>query len=283
MRVLAALMMAALCWIGLTATSSAQETLNGRYVGVDDATGAAIQIAPDSEGFRGVFYDPRGNSQSFEADRVDDSAEAVLDMDGRTVLLRIAPLPFGAQVALIPFDQDGNLIIAASRSLGFVREGTRLPERPKDFTAAPRNAGSRIAGNAFISSYPFWEPVGVVNGYLSLPDRFLTLMRMFPAVQLDVIWKLCLAPGADGALALALRGQGVQCTEVRDGIAQAQRSGLFDRYKAEVDGERASLRMSMRCADGYLESKQDCDAAARRLSEHAISLRTARMVLDSYR
>ena len=149
--------------------------------------------------------------------------------------------------------------------------------------AAPRSPGQRIAGNAFLASYQFWDPTGVLNGYLGLPDRFRTLMRMFPAVQLDVIWKMCLAPGADGALALALRGQGVQCAEVRDGIARAQRTGKFDRYKAEVDSERASLRMSMRCADGYLESKEDCDLAARRLSQHAISLRTARMVLDSYR
>ena len=263
--------------------ASAQEVLNGRYFGVDDASGATIQIAPDAEGFRGIFFDPLGNSQEFEADRVDDAAEAVLDMDGRTVLLRMAPLPYGAQVSLVPFDGEGNLILQASRSLGFVREGFRLPELPPDFTEAPRQPGQRIAGNAFLVSYQFWEPAGVVNGYNGLPDRFRTLMRMFPAVQLDVIWKLCLAPGAERALAVALRGQGLGCPQVIDGIANVQRAGRFNAYKQEVEAERSSLRMSVRCADGYVESKPDCDAAARTLSEKAVSMQTASMVLQRYR
>ena len=32
---------------------------------------------------------------------IPDAAEAVLDMDGRTVLLRMVPLPYGAQVSLV--------------------------------------------------------------------------------------------------------------------------------------------------------------------------------------
>lgn len=262
---------------------SAQEALDGRYYGVDEAMGASIQITPDAEGYRGTFFDPQGLSQDFEADRVDDSAEAVLDMDGRTVLLRMAPLPFGAQVSLVPFDANGQLILEASRSLGFVREGTQLPERPADFQAAPRAPGATIAGNAFLASYQYWEPAGVVNGYLGLPDRFQTLMRMFPAVQLDVIWKLCLAPGADRALAVALRGSGVACPEVLDGIATVQRTNRFNTYKAEVESERRSLQMSVRCADGYVESRGDCEAAAKRMSEAAVSMRTAEMVLRQYR
>lgn len=282
MKSVVVLAMALVIWSS-AAVATAQEMLNGRYFGVDDASGATIDISPDSEGYRGVFYDPHGASQPFEADRIDDSAEAVLDMDGRTVLLRMAPLPYGAQVSLVPFDQNGNLVLRDSRSLGFVREGIRLPEKPLDFMAAPRTPGQRIAGNAFLASYQFWDPTGVLNGYLGLPDRFRTLMRMFPAVQLDVIWKICLAPGANQGLAIALRGQDVSCPEVIDGIAAAQRTNRFDTYKAEVESERRSLHMSVRCADGYVESKADCDAAARRLSQHAVSMRTASMVLREIR
>lgn len=273
---------AAFLWV-TGESARAEEVLYGRYFGVDDASGATIDISPDSEGYRGTFYDPQGASQAFEADRIEDSAEAVLDMDGRTVLLRMAPLPYGAQVSLVPFDQNGNLVLRDSRSLGFVREGIRLPEKPLNFMAAPRTPGKRIAGNAFLASYQFWDPTGVLNGYLGLPDRFRTLMRMFPAVQLDVIWKICLAPGADRGLAIALRGQGVACPEVIDGIADAQRANRFDSYKAQVESERSSLHMSVRCADGYVESKSDCDAAAKRLSTHAISMRTAAMVLREIR
>ena len=259
------------------------EDLVGRYLGVEDAAGAQIDIRPDSEGFRGTFYDAAGRSQRFEADRDGDTAEAVLDMDGRTVLLRMAPLPYGAEVALIPFDAQGRLVIEAGRVLAFVREGVRLPKRPADYLDPPREPGQRIAGNSFLASYEFWDPTGVRNGYLALPERFRVLVRMFPAVQLDVIWKLCLAPGADQALAMALRGQGVACPEVIDTMATLQRAGRFGDYKADVSSEKEVLRTSVRCADGYVESKPVCDAAAAELSRAAVSLRTAATVLARFR
>ena len=261
----------------------AAETLNGTYLGVDDAAGAKIRISPDAGGYSGTFYDAQGRSQSFKADRVEDAAETVLDMDGQTVLMRVAPLPFGAQVSIVPFRGDGTMALEFSRSLGFVREGVKLPEKPDAFVPAPRAAGQPVAANAFVESYQFWDPVGVSNGYLGLPERFRTLMRMFPAVQLDVIWKLCLAPQAERALAVALRGQGVACPDVVDGIANAQRSNRFDEYKAEVEAERKALQESIQCGDGYVVSKRTCDAASRRLAEAAVSLRTAGMVLSKYR
>ena len=278
---------ALLAWVLATVVTAtavvAQDKLDGTYLGVDDAAGARIRIAPDAGGYSGTFHDPQGQSQSFQADRVEDAAEAVLDMDGQTVLMRIAPLPFGAQVSIVPLRADGSMALEFSRSLGFVREGVELPEKPDAFVEAPQLPGERVAGNAFVESYQFWQPDGVVNGYLGLPDRFRTLLRMFPAVQLDVIWKLCLAPQADQALGVALRGQDVVCPEVVEAIAQAQRNGRFDDYKAEVDAERQALQTSIRCADGYVASRATCDAAARRLAEAAVSMRTAGMVLSKYR
>jgi hypothetical protein len=265
---------------GSTATA---EDLKGHYYGVEDAAGASIQIEPDSEGFQGIFFDAAGQSQEFSADRAGDAAEAVLDMDGQTVLLRMVPMPFGAEVTIIPLDQQGNLRIGAGRMINFVRTGLNLPEPGADFVTAPRDDRGRITANSFLASYEFWHPTGVRNGYLSLPVRFRTVMRLFPAVQLDVIWKLCLAPSADRALAAALRGQGVACPEVIEGIAKTQRDGTFVTYKADVARQKSVLRMSVRCADGYPETKPNCDQAARELSVQAISLETAGTVLARYR
>jgi hypothetical protein len=263
--------------------AAAGDVLSGFYYGVEDAAGASIEIQPDQEGFLGTFFDAQDNSQAFKADRTGDIAEAVLDMDGRTVLLRMVPLPYGAEVTIIPFDKEGNLVIEVGRVLSFVRTGLILPRPGADFVEAPRDDSLRITANSFLASYEFWLPTGVRNGYLSLPERFRTIMRLFPAVQLDLIWKLCLAPSADRALAIALRGQGVSCAEVVEGIAEAQRSGAFKKYKAEVTRQKATLRMTVRCADGYPESKQTCDRAARELGAQAISLDTAGTVLARYR
>jgi hypothetical protein len=263
--------------------NAAAEQLQGHYYGVEDAAGASIEIQPDSGGFQGMFFDAAGKSQEFSADRAGDAAEGVLDMDGHTVLMRMVPLPFGAEVTIVPLDDQGNLLIEAGRVLNFVRTGLNLPEPGADFVAAPRDDRGRITANSFLASYEFWHPTGVRYGYLSLPVRFRTVMRLFPAVQLDVIWKLCLAPSAGQALALALRGQGVACPEVIDGIATTQRNGTFGTYKAEVARQKAILRMSVRCADGYPETKPNCDQAARDLSVQAISLETAGTVLARYR
>ncbi|HSF94317.1 MAG TPA: hypothetical protein VLA52_04760 [Thermohalobaculum sp.] len=257
--------------------------MQGTFYGVDDAAGVSIEIQPDPEGFTGTFFDAHGNSQEFKADREGDSAQAVLDMDGRTVLMRVDPLPFGAEITIVPVDADGNLDFPAGRKMNFVRASLSLPQPGPEFVPAPRNDTRRIAANGFLASYEFWDPTGVRNGYVSLPDRFRTVMRLFPAVQLDVIWKLCLAPASDRALSLALRGQGVSCPEVAEGIAAAQMSGRFDSYKAEVTAQKAVLRMTVRCADGFPESKEDCDNAARELAAQAVTLDTAATVLERYR
>lgn len=270
-------------WLSVAVPGLAADKLKGRYFGIDEAAGAAFTIAPDAEGYKGTFFDPQGKSQKFLADASGDAAEAVLDMDKRTVLMRIAPLPYGAQVTLVPYGKNGNLLMSASRTLAFLRQGMKLPNMPATFVPAPPAGCKRIASHSFLVSYQFWPPGGVVNGYTCLPERARTLMRMFPAVHLDVIWKLCLARGAKRALAEALRGAGVTCKAVRRIIADAQRRGRFARYKAEVEKERQTFKLSVRCADGYLESKSSCDRAARDLARAAASLRTPAMVLRRYR
>ncbi len=270
-------------WLVSVSAASAADRLNGRYYGIDDATGATIIIRPSGNGYVGTFYDPQGQSEDFKAEAIDDTAEAELSMDGRVVLLRMAPLPYGAQVSIVPYGPDGKLIIDASRSLGFLREGVRVPEAPKDFLAAPRAGCRRIAAYSFLVSYEFWDPSGVMNGFLCLPERARTLMRFFPAIKLDVVWKICLAPDNNAALSLALRGTGLDCKTVIPAIAGIQRRGQFDRYKKEVAAERRVLTMAMRCGEGYPETKQNCEQAARGMQQAALSLRSPSDVLRNYR
>lgn len=265
------------------AGAAAQDRLNGRYLGLNEAEGAILDIEPAGEGFDGRFVDPSGAAREFEAAAIGPVAEGVVDLGGEVVLMQIVPLPFGAAVGLTPFDAEGNLIGARMTRYTFVREGLEVPEPPETFAEAPADARGRITANSFLASYAFWPPEGVANGYLSLAERFRTLMRLFPAVQLDVIFKLCLAPGGERALALALRGQGVTCSAVLDGMAAAQRSGRFNAFKAEVAAAREALTVAVRCGDGYVMGKETCDRSARRVAEAATALETAATVLARYR
>ncbi len=258
----------------------AQEALSGTYEGVQEARGARIDIQPDGEGYTGTFYDAAGRSQRFEADKIGSTAHGVLDMDGGTVLLQVSPTRFGAEVILLPVTPQGEVEVARGRVEAFVRPGTILPEPPLGFLPAPLTQNTRITGNAFLTSYRLWGPAGVRNGYLALPDRVRTMMRFFPAVQLDVIHRLCQAPQPEGALAIALRGQGVSCPQV---LKTLGRSGRKAEYEGEVESQLETLLSSIRCGEGYRESKRTCDNAARQVSQAALSLQTAANVLARYR
>ncbi len=280
---LVAVMLAAVISVSLGPPAAAQTTLDGTYSGMGPATGAVIEITPDPGGYRGTFTGTDGARQPFEADRHGDQAEAVLDLAGRTVLMQMTPLPFGAEVAFIPFAADGRLEVEGARLDTFLREGLGDGGAPEHFVPAPRDTRRQLGGLSFLASYEFWRPSGVRDGYLSLAPRIRTLMRLFPAVQLDVIWKLCLAPRAEGALALALDGQGVSCAAVVDGLAAAQSSGRFDAYKASVTAQKADLDTAVRCANKYILPRGVCATSASRLAEAAVSLETAAGVLARYR
>ena len=261
----------------------AQDRLSGTYHGTMDAEGTRLEIRPDGGGYSGTLHDAQGRSRSFTAEKSERAARAVLEMGGGRVLMQVAPMPFGAEVVFVPIAPSGALDHARGRIETFVRPGLEVPEVPEGFLPAPVTPDTRITGNTFLTSYEFWSPTGVRNGYLALPERVRTLMRFFPAVQLDVIFKLCLAPEADRALAIALRGQGVSCPQVVETIAGLQRSARFGSYKQGVQAELAEFRTSVRCAEGHVEAKATCDDAARRLSQAALSLRTAANVLARFR
>lgn len=258
--------------------AAAQIVLDGTYRGMGDAAGKVLEIQPDPGGFTGR-YRGAGIDARFEADRRGDQAEAVLDIAGRTMLVQITPLPFGAEVAYIPFAPDGTLELEGATLETFLRDGLALPETPQGFVPAPRDTRLQVAGNAFLASYEFWRPVGVRNGYLALAPRNRTLIRLFPAVQLDIIWKLCLAPRAEEALALALKGEGVDCAPVIDAVASAQAGGRFDAYKARVAEAREAAITAVRCAEKYVMPADVCARSARRIAEAAVSMRTAATAL----
>lgn len=278
----------ALWTAALAAPAAAQEAaaLDGRLRGAGAAEGAVIEIAPagsdPSEGYRGRFLDAAGRVQAFEADAIPGGARAVLDMGSGTTILQIEARPFGAEVTLIPIGPDGVVDLREAEVLAFLREGLDIPEPPEGFVPPP-GAREAVTANGFLASYEFWAPAGVRDGYLALSERYRRLIRLFPAVQLDVIWKLCLAEDAAQAQAIALRGEPVSCPDVTAVLARAQATGRFDTYKAEVAAERESLRTAMRCADNYVMPRETCARASRALAEAATRLETTAGVLARYR
>ena len=281
MRIICVFAVFAAALLGFDAV--ANELRDGRYVGVEEARGAAIDIRRDPDGYLGTFFDNKGNSQDFEADAIGNGAAAVLDINGRAMIMRMTPIKEGAQVTLVPIDEKGTMLANEAIVLGFLREGARLPEAPKGYSDAPAANCTRVAAYTFMVSYQYWEPAGVMNGFRCLPDRAKTILGFFPAVQLDIVWKICQAPGSRDVLGQALRNSGLSCDGVLKGMSSVQSRGRFDAFHGEVKKERDSLIMSIRCAEGYPETRSNCERAARKLSDNAAAARTPATVLQRYR
>ena len=257
--------------------------LEGSYRGTGEAEGLAFEIAPDPGGFRGTWRGASG-AQAFLADRVGDVAEAVIDRGDETVLLRIAPQPYGAEAVLIPFLEDGRLDTARGRLLAFLGEGVRSARLPEGHALAPTGTRQgRITGTTFLRSYRWWRPPGVALGYLALSRDHRTLIRLFPAVQLDLIWKLCLASRADRAQGAVLRGADLGCADVTRGIAAAQAAGRYRAYRDAVAEARESLIVAMRCAQNERMAEGVCARSAERLAGAATSLETPASILARFR
>lgn len=280
--------MLALCvlWLGLglamAAGPAAAQGLVGSYFGIGDAEGLTLTIRREGEGFAGTLGDASGTGQDFVSEDVGGGAEFVADLDGRPAFLQATAVPAGVSVAWTPIDPSGVVQAGETRILAFLRDGTVLPDLPEVFVPPPA-PGAMVSGNAFLQSYEFWSPDGVVAGYEALPQKFRTVMRMFPLVQLDVIRRLCLAPGGGRAQAVALRGQGLACGEVTALFAAMQGDGRLERFRADLVAEREILSLTVLCADFYTVDRAQCDDASRLLAERAVSMETAATALRRYR
>ncbi|MEL6480958.1 MAG: hypothetical protein AAFU72_10175 [Pseudomonadota bacterium] len=270
-------------WCALATQAMAAGPLEGRFYGIDRAAGAELRVSRGGAGFEGTIRDGQGGSREFDLTPEGGGAAGMLRMDGRQVLMRLDPVEFGVEAVIVPVEEGGRLMTDQSQIFVFVRTDIELPDPPEGFIVPPPPSQRVVPAYGFLASYQFWSPTAVRDGYARLPTRHRTLIRLFPAVQLDVIWKLCLAPDAEAELGTATRGQGVSCDEVREVIARAQSDGRFDDYKAEVDAQADTLITAVRCGDNFVESKRTCDSAAIDVSRMATSLETAANVLDRYR
>ncbi|MFN3615228.1 MAG: hypothetical protein ACK4WC_11825 [Rubrimonas sp.] len=270
--------------LALTAfAAAAQAQLGGGYFGLDEADGMRLRVERSGGGVRGSIDLGDGTARSFDAQPVGDGAvEAMIPTPEGQLLIRIFPEPIGARVVLAPV-ADGVLDAGRLMSLAFLRDGVALPEMPTRFLPAPAGPVRAFDGAAFVDSYAFWEPLGAAFAYDALEPRMRTIIRLFPTVQTDVLWRLCRSPERTAGLAEALRGQGVGCQEVVSAVRAMQTGPAFDRFKRDVATERALLMTAISCADDLRRQRPECQRAAGETARRAVSMETAATVLARYR
>lgn len=277
----AQILAAAAIWIASVISAAA---LEGEFKGLDEADGATLRLdAPRGDRQSGVYIDQFGQRGVFTGNVFPDGVEAKFPIGGGTLYMRAIEHPSGAVVVIIPVGASGVAHASQTRTYGFVRKGVQGPDDRPYLVPEPRKAGEPIDAVAFVQSYEFWSPEGVGRGYIGVLPRYRSVIALFPALQTDIIWKLCSQKaGAAPGLGEALRGQGVTCSDVLGAISAAQSRGRYTDYKRAVAADRQIAFEAISCAR-RIGTRSRCEQVAKLTSEAAVSMESAATVVAKYR
>ena len=278
----AAVLASLVAWLLLSA-GAAMAQFAGRYVGIDAAKGMTVELSVSGSSARGTLTRADGSRTRFSGEVVDDSLEASFTDQGRRIYLRLLAEPIGARLVLVPIDADNVLRVDQTEAFAFLREGVDAPQRPERFLPPPDRPIAYIEPRAFVSSFPFWPPRSVALAYEGLEPRFRSVIKLYPLVQADLLWKLCASPERTPGIAEALRGQGLSCNDVNAAFRTMQAGAGFGRFKREVAAESRALMTTLGCADDLRRNDTACRTAATETARRATSMETAGSVLARYR
>lgn len=259
---------------GFMGLAQAQE-LNGTYRGLDGASGITIQIAPGGSGFTGEIIAQAGGRVALDTQAVPGGARGPLTLQGKPGIVELMARPVGLSMVWRP-DSGGTELVYAFR-----HEQLAVPTPPVGYRDPPPPGATRVNPIDFVNSYEFWEAAQVARAYDGLDDKFRVILKTFAIVHTDILWKLCRAPIAPAQLADALRGQGVTCIDVQNKIKVSQTTGGFTRFKQAVKNQKVDALTAVECARG-INPANVCTQSAQRTQQAALSLDTARTVLDQF-
>lgn len=270
----------------LLSAGAAAAELRGLYNGLEAASGMRLEFSPKSEvAADGVLRDRDGAVRPFEIELLDNGGEAVIERDGQRIYALFVEEPLGLTAIFVPMAENDELMTQRTEAMVFLKDGVAPPPKASRYVPPPSGPGGTIDPQAFVESYAFWPSENVGYGYEMVRGRYRTLIRLHPIVLADVLWKMCRSQSAPAGLAEALRGQGVNCQDVLNAYAGIIGGGAvttYNRYRADLDAERAALVEAIRCSIDYRRNDPECMASGKAVAKRAVSLDTVRTVLDRY-
>ena len=249
--------------------AQAQQGLDGTYTGLDEARGLTIQL----RGTGGRISAADGSGQAINGRMQNGSVLTDLIFRGQRGTARLTPKSLGLGFVWSP-QAGGNEVVFA-----FKRQGLETPPPPAGFIPEPPRGTRNVEPASFLASYEFWSPDTVAGVYDGIEEQYRALIRLFPAVQTDLIWKLCQSRSTARELGEAMRGEGVTCGQIDKRMKEAQQTDAFNRFKRRVHSERADAMLAVECARG-IHVASTCIDAARRTQRAASSLETVKTVLS---
>lgn len=254
--------------------AKAQDSFNGTFEGLDEANGLSVQLRQIGREVTGRISAPDGSGQKIEGQNRDGTITSELIFRGQRGTARIIEKGVGLSIVWAPANGSGGDVVFAFR-----RQQLDLPGLPTGYTPQPPPGARDIDPSTFLRSYEFWEPNIVAGVYDSIEERYRALIRIFPLVHADLIWKLCQSTAQPRELGQALRGEGVTCAQVDTRMKAAQRTGAFNAFKQRMHVQKADALLAVECARG-IHNADICQEAAVRTQRAAVSLETVTTVLQ---
>lgn len=284
-RLITIVFLSFLSWTNVSFAGERDEFI-GTYAGIDKADGMGLWLRPEtgSKNISGRIMFPKRTVLQFTGIIKEGRINGVAKSRSGEAAVRISPVGAGMSVEWIPLKPSyfkREPLAAQTIQLGFVKEGTFLPDLPASFRKPPKQNATWVSTMGFIDSYQFWPAESVGVGMRLLPENHLAMMRMFGHFQTDVLWKVCQSKVYSRNLHNSLKEQGVDCRQLANGFNHIQKTGQFRKFRDKVAEEKALLRDVVGCSQG-MKLQKTCIAISRRMSDWAMSFQTSLQVLNGY-
>lgn len=263
----------ALAFFALTGAAQA----DGVYLGLGPAEGMRLRL----DGGSGAITTPEGVRKRFDLSAVGAAREGAIDTGGGDRLyIHLSENGPAIEAVLAPLSPEGAMDAGRAEFFPFLKQGTPVPERP---LAPPQRGARAIEPRGFVSSFPYWSAAAAARGYALLEPRWRSVIKLFPHVQAELIWRVCRGGARGASVGEALAGQGLSCKTALSAVSRAQSSGKLGRFRDAAAQERRTLLTVLDCGEDLTRTRADCEAASRETSRRALSMETAGTVLGRYR
>lgn len=128
----------------------------------------------------------------------------------------------------------------------------------------------------FVQSYPLWPAVSVARGYELLSEKERGIIKLFPAIRLELADKLC---RSDVVTAGIFETLGQQKNITCDTLKILNNKQSLKNLQSITNQERSLLRSVLECASGMRQPK-GCQQTSKKLSEFVLAGKTLYSVFE---
>ena len=154
-----------------------------------------------------------------------------------------------------------------------------LPEKGRFYRNAPEKDDYFLSSPNFIDSYAFWTGEEVAHAYELLSYKEQGIIKLFPYVSAEILFKLCRAPLKNAGVIKLTKHHNISCNNISDAFYNLYNSINFKDFYIHLAQEKKLLSNIFACNHG-LTPPPKCRIFQKSLSNQALSPQSIHHILQ---